>query len=51
MSRKLEWDRARKPRPPTDTPATRKLDYRADRYLAAVDANEAKRKAAKKPKA
>jgi hypothetical protein len=36
---KLDWNRARKDRPTTETGATRKLDYRADRWLDVVEEN------------
>ncbi len=40
----MDWRPAKRERPSTETAATRKLEYRADRYLAAVEANQAKRK-------
>lgn len=37
---KLDWTKARKDRPTTETGATRKLDYRADRWLEVVEVVE-----------
>jgi hypothetical protein len=41
MARHLDWTKAAKPRASTDTALTRKLEFRADRYLAAVDERQA----------
>jgi hypothetical protein len=44
---KLDWTKARKDRPTTETGATRKLDYRADRWLEVVEENLRKLQEAK----
>ena len=44
MTGRLDWRRAKIQRPSTETAATRRLEYRADRYLGAVEPKQPKRR-------